>query len=178
MQAQSTSRLAIAKIWCCDPKAKYRTSSFPLSISNLALILVCYRKTRIDNKKNKNTQIYMENPRQEKSRANKKNILLCQKLVQNGRILSDYYIKSLKTFAPYIYNMGEKINKGGKFIVFLHHIYCTTNFSSQTKKGNQSTNSLSLSLSLYIYIYIYMYVCMYVVVFFYFSLETKLFDLL
>ena len=72
-------------------------------------------KTRIDNKKNKNILIYVVNLRQENPRTKEKNNPLCQKLIQNGRVSSSYYIKSLKTYTPsHIYIWKRKINKARK----------------------------------------------------------------
>ena len=50
------------------------------------------QKQAIRNKLNKNTQIYMENPRREKPQVEEKKNLLSQKLVREERDASDYYI--------------------------------------------------------------------------------------
>ena len=60
----------------------------------------------------------MENPRREKPRLEEKNNPLCQKLVQNESVSSDYDINPLKPIHHPIY-MREKINKvGKKFVIF------------------------------------------------------------
>ena len=67
-------------------RSKNRISYFIVTIvekikprSNQTLLWpVCYGKTRICNKKKKYTQIYMENPRQEKPWEEEKNNPLCQ----------------------------------------------------------------------------------------------------
>ena len=78
-----------------------------------------YGKIRLDNKKNKNTQIYVEIPKREKPRAEDKKNPLCQKLIQKGRVSSSHCINPWKPIHYhiyiYIYIYIYAINKAGPY---------------------------------------------------------------
>ena len=82
----------------------------------------------------------------EKPQVKEKNNLLCQKLVQKGRVLSDYYINRWKPIhhRVYIY-MGEKIHNFSSPHMSHHEL-----FRSKQKREIKSPNSKKERISYHI----------------------------